>query len=589
MSIVTTIILLMLLLTLAVMAGRVIGRQQNLISAMAVGGALVVALTTFVTVSLHYLEIPITTGRLLLIYIAINVLLTAMHTVTCRQMPWVITPDITRLLLPGLALFAVIILPYTHFTGIDTYKWQDLATAVNVEQNIPWLVHPLSLLGFTPRSYPSAQPILLATIQIIGNLGIDAGFAVLSLFIAVLGCAAAYFFGLRAFRKPQTAAIYALLYIYTPVFTRYTHWATGRGLFLALFPLLLATMIPPNSRIDDQPDKLITSRDPFSVFQYFRFSVFQIFPLLLLLSLSHKVGFIIALSFIPIYLSGFLVPKQSRRMLVIISILPSAVLALFVVSRTMLPFPAGNAIGIVRYSLTRFGILMPLAILGLIAPVNLFANIKWRRLYPLMLIAIPLAFERHMYGALIAAPLITLAATEGVVWLWGKSSVASNQHPADQQAKNLLALSSKLFFAITIAFAIATVVHRSRIATSRPVYHAAQFLEQHDPLGPYIINAPGRVRTQVQAYVSGCPRFNLTTGTNSVIKISAPPNIKGNPRKVLQNWTTYMRGFMTVPEIATDWYGKNPRRYYITINDQGTHPPEAKQIYNKNGVKIYTP
>ncbi len=45
---------------------------------------------------------------------------------------------------------------------------------------------------------------------------------------------------------------------------------------------------------------------------------------------------------------------------------------------------------------------------------------------------------------------------------------------------------------------------------------------------------------------------------------------------------------MTIPEIATDWYGENPRKYYITINEQGSYPPDAKQIYNQKGVKIYT-
>lgn len=560
-------VLLILFFVIAVLSGRVIGRQQNPVCAMAVGGGGLTALSICIMVALHGLEVPITTSIMLPIYIGVCSILIIANFITTRNLPWLIPAEITRIILPGMALFAIIIFPYTHFTGIDTYKWQDLATAINIEQNIPWLVHPLSLLGFTPRSYPSAQPIMLATIQIIGNLGIDAGFAVLSLLIATLGCASAYLFGLRTFKKTNTAAIYALLYIFTPVFTRYTHWATGRGLFMALYPLLLAALIG-----NWRPE--VRGR----MSRALRTMLYALCLLLiaLLLALSHKVGFIIAIIAIPLYMGGFLVPKRSNRPAIIISLLPFAALALLIVSPAMLPVPFGNGIGIIRFSITRFGILMPLALLGLIAPKNLLAATRWRHLYPLMLLSIPLAFEPHMYGAMVATPMITIAATEGIIWIIGHT-----KFPAENR------ILTSAFCIIIFSFSLTTIIHRSRIATPANVYHAAQFLEKYDPSGPFVINAPGRARTQIQAYVSGCPRFNVTAATNFSIKVSPPPSIKGNPRKILQKWTAYMRGFMTVPEITTDWYGKNPRQYYVIVNNEGTHPLSATQIYNKDDIQIY--
>jgi len=569
------------LLLVAVLAGRGIARQRSPVCAAAVGGCIILFLCICLTIVMHTLNIPITTSTLLTAFIFSGITIALIHTTTCRRIPWKITPDIPLILLPGLVVFIILILPYTHFTGIDTYKWQDLATAIKVEHNIPWLIHPLSLLGFTPRSYPSAQPILLAYIQIIGNFGVEAGFTVLSIFTASLGCAAAYFLGLRIFPTPRTAAIFALLYIFSPVFTRYTHWATGRGLFLAIYPLLLA--IPIRSTLGRHSHRLSFILYPLSFLS-----------LSLLLSLSHKVGFIMSLAAIPLYLFGLLMPKHSRRSVIIISILPFTALALVIVQHTMLPPPFGSAIGLIRYSITRFGLLMPLAIIGLTAPKDLFSSIAWRRLYPLMLLSIPLAFERHMYGALIALPMITIAATQAIEMITmptqrAQTGLTHSQSRRACPASKMAQCLSFIFYLLSFALSLSVIIHRSRIATPPAVYRTAMFLEQHDPLGPFTITAPGRSRTQIQAYVSGCPRFNVNSTTNSTIKLTPLPPLKGNPLKTLENWTSYMRGFMTIPETSTDWYGTNPRHYYITIDGQGKYPPESTQIYNKDGIRIFIP
>jgi hypothetical protein len=413
---------------------------------------------------------------------------------------------------------------------------------------------------------------MLAAIQITGNLGIEPGFGVLSIFTAIIGCAAAYLFGLKAFDKPRTASIYALLYIYTPVFTRYTHWATGRGLFLALFPLLLALLIN---------NKNFCAKEPTPASKRLAFILYPLafISISLLLALSHKVGFIMALAAIPLYLLGLLIPKYSTRTAIVISIIPFTVLALAIVPRTLLPFPAGNALGIIRYSITRFGLLMPLALYGMLAPKDLFAAARRRKLYPLMLPAIPLAFEHHMYGALIAAPMITLAAAPAVEQLLS----STKKYPR---------LHTSAFIVYLLSFsllpALAAVIHRSLIATPDRIYNAAMFLEKYDPLGPFTVSAPGRARTQIQAYVSGCPRFNINAATNLTIKFNRPPALNGHPSETIENWISYMRGFISIPKTSTDWYGTNPASYYFTIDKKGSHPQDTSIIYDKDNVRIYT-
>ena len=136
MSIFTAPIMSALLLLMAVLAGRGIAQQRNPVCAAAAGGCIILLLYICQTVVMHTLNIPVTTSTLLPASIFSGTLFAIIHTTTCRRMPWEITPDITRILLPGLALFILLILPYTHFTGIDTYKWQDLATAIKIEHNI---------------------------------------------------------------------------------------------------------------------------------------------------------------------------------------------------------------------------------------------------------------------------------------------------------------------------------------------------------------------------------------------------------------------------------------------------------------------
>ena len=72
-----------------------------------------------------------------------------------------------------------------------------------------------------------------------GTGAAGAGYGIASLYIGALGMLAAFLLGRRLFPQPRRAAWTALLYVASPVFMRYAHWATGRGLLVALMPLLV--------------------------------------------------------------------------------------------------------------------------------------------------------------------------------------------------------------------------------------------------------------------------------------------------------------------------------------------------------------
>jgi len=464
-------------------------------------------------------------------------------------------PKQMRRLIFVMILFILLLFPYTHFTGIDTYKWQDLATAVGVEETIPWLVHPLSLLGFTPRSYPSAQPLLLSTIQLLTGGGIERGFFILSVWTMSAAFATAFLLGWAVFSdekkapSPRLAFSFALFYVLSPVFMRYTHWATGRGVFLAIVPLFLLALV-----------KLPQWR-----------ACLSLTVLLPLLATTHKVGlFAPPLLLAATAFSGVL-PRGSKRWTIMLLVTPFALAALAICPPAMAPAPIGSLPGVLRFSLTRFGWMVPLAIAGLVLPRDLWHQPVFRRLFPATLLSIPLAYETQMYGALVALPFITLTATHGIERM-------TRRHRSS--------LLLKAFVVLSLCGAVAVIVDRSSIATPPHVYDAAMFLETYDPEGPFMVHAPGRAQTQIQAYVSGCPRFSVSRNANVSAHRPTCPSLLGPPRDVLRNCISALRGILSSPGLTTDYYGTNPRHYYFIINEEGSFPPGSHPLYARNGVEI---
>jgi len=526
-------------------------RRRDLAAVAAATGILSVVLASVAAITLHVTGIPITGQSLAVAHLVLFCLTAAVAVLRRPALRLQLEPDERRWLLPGVAMLLIIIFPYTYFTGIDTYKWQDLATSVRVEAALPWVVHPLSLLGFTPRSYPSAYPIELATIQILGNLGVDGGFFVASIFVALLGTASAYWLALRCF-APRIAIAFALFYAMSPVFIRYTHWATGRGLFLALFPAFLALLLA-RTRMRACSGALAVGA---------------------LLCLSHKVGMVAAPLLILLAVLSALLPHRSNRTGIALCCVLPLLAAAAIVTPFALPFPAGQAAGLVRYSITRFAWMVPLAAVGLLGPRDFLGDRARRLLFFGTLAAIPLAYERQMYGALFALPFVVLLAIQGILQL-------CQWWPAQTMAIFRTAI------ALTLIGAVSTVVHRSRLATPGDLRKAALFLEQVDPRGPFQVIAPGRARTQVQAYVSGCPRICVTPSTNMTVRLPMPPPGKGSARESLNRWISYGRGLFDISELKTSWYGDHPTTYYFVTGDQGSAPAGALPIYNENGITIY--
>jgi len=446
-------------------------------------------------------------------------------------------------------LLAILVFSFTHLGGIDAYKWGDLATSVAIERNIPWLAHPLSLLGFTPRSYPSLHPLLMGTIRALGGTGLDAAFYLASLVMCAVGVTGAAYLAQRLRLEKREALLFTAFYVLSPVFMRYVHWGTGRGAFLAVLPIFVAAL-------SDLPRPKAWSLALLTG---------------LLLVLAHKTGLICVPVLLLVRVTALLYPRRHPMFCLSLLVLSFAASLVFAPVRYV-GFPVGSALGWIRYDLARFAWLSPALVLAaLVSPRTLFRPSASSFMWLALLVTFPVAHHMEMYPAMIALPFIVYAGSMAL-------RVLPQHLPGTQEQHIRIALL------LTLIGALAIVVQRSIEATPHRVYLAARHIEKIDPYGPFEIVSPWRSR--IQGIVTGCPRFTVTRDEEARVGIGAPPAFTlSDPHRFVTQWAGYIRGMLKTGTTA-DWYGSAQTRYHVL---PATSPPPANVdlLYNHRDIAIY--
>jgi hypothetical protein len=528
--------------------------RADFTTTLAAAGPCLIALSTGIMAFLHCTHTPIKPASLAIAHITTAL---ALFLITrWRAIPFASPSHYPPAFFTSMfLLFAILVIPFTHIAGIDTYKWQDLASAVQVEGSIPWLIHPSSLFGFTPRSYPSAQPLLLATISTISGFGVDWSFYILSILCGLMAIASSFALGRHLFPASTTPALWlTFLYVLSPVFLRYNYWATGRGLFMALLPVFILALMKARRWL----------------------GIFAILSTATLLALSHKTG-LAAIIVIPllfllssvIYKIPF-IKNRHRAQVILFSCLLLLTLAtgFLLADHSLTQF-------LLRIT-TRLAFLAPLSLAGiLLAPQNDNNPAATFTVKFTALATLPLVFTSDMYGSMIASLFISGLAAIGI----------SATYPLPPLGKH--PLLPRTTVALTLLVALVIIIHQTADSPSRDVVRAARFLEKHDPLGPYRLEAPGLTRTRMQAYLSGCPRFTATASPHATLQIQKPLPLTGNLHVDSRTLTHYLRKCLQLSDASTDWYGSGNKVYYVTIDGKGVRPPDAKHLFTSGTVTIY--
>lgn len=145
----------------------------------------------------------------------------------------------------AIALVIISRFPLTKYPiGWDSYFIQSLSTAIVKDGYMKWILSPLSFIGFTDYSYSSAEPLVLSIISVLSSSNLFIITLIFSIMVAIIGFFSTYILSKEIINDDRIALFAALAFSFAPLFFYFSNWyVSTRGLFAALFPLLLYSII----------------------------------------------------------------------------------------------------------------------------------------------------------------------------------------------------------------------------------------------------------------------------------------------------------------------------------------------------------
>ena len=148
-----------------------------------------------------------------------------------------------RYILLSLLIILNIILRFPvapHERGMDSFYIHSLANSILTNGHAEWVIHPLSVIGLYPMSYPSGIPFLLSELSSVTGMNMESTILFISLFFGVLGVFSMYLLAKEI--KDDNLFIFLAIFVFStsPIFIDYTSWTiTTRGALIALVPLFI--------------------------------------------------------------------------------------------------------------------------------------------------------------------------------------------------------------------------------------------------------------------------------------------------------------------------------------------------------------
>ena len=146
------------------------------------------------------------------------------------------------LLIELIILNLILRFPITfHEEGVDSFTIHLLANSISNYGYAKWIIHPASIIGLYPLSYPSGCPILLSGVSQCSGINMEFTiFVVATIMFGTLGIFSAYLLAKELFGSDLVAFLCAFIFSISPLFISYTHWnVTARGMFITFLPLFI--------------------------------------------------------------------------------------------------------------------------------------------------------------------------------------------------------------------------------------------------------------------------------------------------------------------------------------------------------------
>ena len=132
----------------------------------------------------------------------------------------------------------------SHKVGVDSFVIYGLANSISTNGYAKWIIHPLSIFGLYPHSYPGAVPYLISSMSQSMGLSMEITIFLFAIVIGLFGMLATYLMAKEI--RNDTLFIFLVVFAFStaPAFLSCTRWtATSRGLFLAFLPLFIWTLL----------------------------------------------------------------------------------------------------------------------------------------------------------------------------------------------------------------------------------------------------------------------------------------------------------------------------------------------------------
>ncbi|MCI0497920.1 MAG: hypothetical protein L0Z54_06495, partial [Thermoplasmata archaeon] len=123
---------------------------------------------------------------------------------------------------------------------VDTFNLHALSESVTREHRAVYVVHPLSLFGLYPYSYPSLPVFLVSAISIFTGLGTEQSIFVLAQMTGLASIAAGFLLGAEIRDDFRYRYLFACMVSLAPTIVSETVWSVPkRSLFMIEFVILL--------------------------------------------------------------------------------------------------------------------------------------------------------------------------------------------------------------------------------------------------------------------------------------------------------------------------------------------------------------
>lgn len=205
-----------------------------------------------------------------------------------------------RYLMFALLIILNIILRYPctpHELGDDSFYIHSLGGSISLHGHAQWVLHPLSLLGLYPFSYPSGVPFIISEISQCTGLNMELIILVVATIFGLLSLFTSYLMAGAIWDDDRFKFLVAFGYSLSPLLLKFTIWTMStRGLFIVLLPLFIWSLFKGHDSIN------------ISKLRYYVLSIL----LLIVLAVIHRMFWMALILYFSFFLFNFLYKAIER-------------------------------------------------------------------------------------------------------------------------------------------------------------------------------------------------------------------------------------------------------------------------------------